>query len=113
MFALDIFNEHRGFLDTTLGLLIHLTPVWIVLAALAVAWRFEVAGGLLFLALAVWYVVMTAHRPVSWFLIIAGPAILIGVLFLLSAWFRRRGPGGRVLTIASASQHYAGEKRGP
>jgi hypothetical protein len=92
LFALDVFNEHRGVLQTIVALLIHLTPVWIVLAALAVAWRLEAVGGMLFLGLAVWYIVSTINRPISWSLLIAGPAIIIGALFLLSSWFRGRGP---------------------
>jgi len=90
LFALDVFNEHLGIVQTITALFIHLTPVWLILGALAIAWRWEAAGGILFLALAGWYAVMSANHPISWFLVIGTPAMLIGALFLLSAWFRGR-----------------------
>ena len=88
LFALDVFNEHRGVIETAIALLIHLLPVWLVLGALAVAWRWEAAGGVLFLGLAAWYIVMATGKPGMWYVVIAGPPIVIGLLFLLSAWFR-------------------------
>jgi len=70
LFALDVFNEGRGPWETALAFAIHLIPAAIVLGAVAVAWRWEPAGGAPFLALAVAYAVMTGemihngYRPV-------------------------------------------------
>ena len=44
LFALDVFNEGYGFWKTILALLIHLVPVYIVLAVLALAWRCFTVG---------------------------------------------------------------------
>ena len=41
LFALDVFNEGYGFWKTILALLMHLIPTWIVLAILAISWRWE------------------------------------------------------------------------
>jgi hypothetical protein len=85
LFALDVFGAGHGFWGTLLALSMHLIPSAIVLAALAIAWRWEVAGGLLFIAAGVAY--MVTVNPVehpSWVLAVAGPLWITGALFLLS-----------------------------
>jgi hypothetical protein len=89
IFALDVFGQGYGFLDTILVLFMHLIPVYILLAALAIAWRWEWAGAVLFASFSVWYVVVSWGRlPLAANLIgvwpIAGPSLLIGLLFLLN-----------------------------
>ncbi len=39
LFALDVFEENRGFWNTTLALLMHLIPTGILLLILALSWR--------------------------------------------------------------------------
>jgi hypothetical protein len=85
LFALDVFGEGHGFWGTIAALAIHLTPTWLVLAALAVAWKHEAAGAALFFLLAATYVGMASDRfPISTILLIAGPPVVIGCLFLAS-----------------------------
>ncbi|MFN2108649.1 MAG: hypothetical protein ACK2UI_03220 [Anaerolineae bacterium] len=88
LFALDVF-EGGGFWETLLALLIHLVPVYIVIIVLVVAWRWEWVGAILFIALAVFYVVSTWGR-LHWsaYVMISGSLALIGVLFLLN-WIYR------------------------
>jgi hypothetical protein len=89
LFALDVFGQGYGFWGTLLALLIHLLPTYLVLLALALAWRWEGVGALLFMALGLWYVVMTwGEMRWSAYLLIAGPPFLIGALFLLQ-WLNR------------------------
>jgi hypothetical protein len=89
LFALDVFDEHLGFGRTLLALAIHLTPTWIVLAVLAITWRWEWVGAVLFNALALFYVVWAWGRfHWSAYVLISGPLCLVGVLFLLN-WLRR------------------------
>lgn len=89
LFALDVFGEGYGFWETIVALLIHLIPTAMVLVALAIAWRWEWIGAILFVALGVWYVIM-AWGKFEWttYLLIAGPLYLIGALFLVN-WFCR------------------------
>jgi len=89
MFALDVFQENHGFWNTALALLMHLIPTGILLIMLAVAWRWEWFGGLFFPALGAFYIFAFWGR-FSWqtYLIIAGPLVLVGVLFLLG-WVKR------------------------
>jgi len=84
MFALDVFSEGYGFGETILALLIHLVPTYLVVIALVIAWRWEGVGAISFIALALFYLVMS--RGESW--IISGPLFLVGVLFLFN-WIYR------------------------
>jgi len=85
IFALDVFESGVSFWNAILGLLIHLIPVYLVIIALVVAWRWEWIGALFFFTLAVLYLVLAWGRfPWSVYLIISGPLVLIGVLFLLN-----------------------------
>ena len=82
IFALDVFGEGYGFWGTIVALFMHLIPTWIVLALLAVAWRWEGVGGILFIALGVWCLIAPMGPK---HLVIAGPPLLLGALFL-AAW---------------------------
>ncbi len=88
MFAFDVVTEGYGLWRTVGALLVHLVPTFLVLAALLVAWFEERLGGVLFLLLAGAYLWMTEGRASA--LVLAGPAILIGVLFVLLPRHERR-----------------------
>ena len=91
IFAADVFSESRGFWPTALALLIHLIPTLLIVAVLVVSWRREWIGGILFIAAGALYVVWAWGRPFAKlyvFLLIAGPSVLTGALFLLN-WLRR------------------------
>ena len=90
LFALDVFSEGFPFWKTILALLIHLLPTAIVLAILAVSWRWEWVGGVLFIALGTLYLITTISR-MHWsaWVIISGSLYLLGGLFLTN-WILRR-----------------------
>ena len=89
LFALDVFEEGRGFWEVALALLIHLIPTAIVLGVLALSWRREWLGAISYIALAILYIIQTWGRfPLSTYLIIAGPLVLISILFMLN-WLLR------------------------
>ena len=89
LFALDVFGEGRGFWETILALLMHLIPTFFILIALAVSWRWEWIGAVLFSCLGLWYIVMAwGEFDLLAYLFISGPLFLIGVLFLLN-WILR------------------------
>lgn len=92
LFALDVFG-HYGFWQTILALLIHLIPVWIILIALIVSWRWEWVGGVVYTALGVWYIVMTKGKAgLLTYAIMSGPLFLIGILFT-AGWLTKKGAG--------------------
>ena len=89
IFAFDVFESGYGFWKTILALLMHLIPTGIILVLLAVAWRWEWVGGLLFPAFGAWYIFSFWGRfPWSVYVIMAGPLFLLGILFLLNWQYR-------------------------
>ncbi|MGO9482565.1 MAG: hypothetical protein ACLP05_12405 [Candidatus Kryptoniota bacterium] len=89
IFALDVFNEGYDFWKTLLALAIHLIPSIIILLFLIIAWRWEWIGGIAFLILAVSYVVMAWRRfPLSVYFVVAGPMVLISILFFVNWKYR-------------------------
>ena len=97
MFSLDIFGNGYGFWETIIGLLMHNIPVFILTVFLIVAWRLEWVGAVGFFLSGVLYIIImiiNSARTFEWYmlsysLIIAGPAILIGILWLLN-WKKRK-----------------------
>ncbi len=89
VFAADAFGEGQGFWDTTLRLILHLIPTAVVLGILAVSWRWEWVGGILFTALGVLYLVLF-WGLFDWraYAAIAGPLFVVGGLFLSNWWWR-------------------------
>jgi hypothetical protein len=103
LFALDVFDGHLSFRQTMPALIMHLIPVFALIAALILAWRWEWIGAALYAAAGLLYItwVVSMSRPVPpavrliWILTIAGPAFVIAGLFL-SNWLKRadlRTPG--------------------
>jgi hypothetical protein len=89
MFAFDVFDQGYGLWRTILALLINLVPAYLIIIALVIAWRWEWVGAVLFIALAVLYVVWGWGRQslVAYF-VISGPLTLVGGLFLFN-WIYR------------------------
>ncbi len=87
VFALDALDAGYGVAETALVFLVHLAPAALVAGALAVAWRRERVGAVLFVAIALAYVWMSQGR---WWWIVPAPLLAIGTLFLLSGALRRR-----------------------
>ena len=88
LFALDVFGEGYGFWETILALLIHLIPTAIILIVLAIAWRWEWLGGILFIGFGVFYILDSPEFHWSVYLVISGPLFLVGVLFLVNWLYR-------------------------
>jgi hypothetical protein len=100
MFSLDVFGNGYTFWQTVLGLFMHNIPVFILLAALIISWKKnEVVGGIAFILFGIWYMARLAismfmNPPfqwyfLSWSLLVAGPAFLVGILFLIG-WCRNK-----------------------
>jgi len=68
----------------------HLIPTWIVLIVLAVSWRWEGVGAVMFVVLGLVYIRFAAGRGhLEWAMVISGPLFLVGGLFLLN-WLKRK-----------------------
>jgi hypothetical protein len=91
LFALDEFGTGLGFWQSVLAITMHLVPTAIIILLLAVSWRWELIGGILFLALAVLYVVMAWGKfGLAAYVLISGPMIIISMLFFVNWKFRTR-----------------------
>jgi hypothetical protein len=88
IFAADVFDERLGFWQTLVAILIHLIPTFLVLAAVAIGWLWDLAGAASFVALGLLYAANCWNHP-AWILIIGGPTFVIGLLFFLN-WLGMR-----------------------
>ncbi len=86
MFALDAFGEGKRLIEALGDVAIHLVPAIMLLVIVAVSWRWEWVGGIGFVGLAVAYVAMVPGR-LEWILVVSGPLLVVGALFLWSWWF--------------------------
>lgn len=88
LFAFDVFNEGLGFWQALAAFAVHLIPAAIVLAAVLLGWYRELAGAVVMAALGLAYAIRFSNHP-AWIVCIAGPALVIGLLFFLS-WLGMR-----------------------
>lgn len=84
MFALDVFSEKYGILETIVALFMHLIPSLVLLIVLLIAWKYELVGGIVFLFFGFTYILMVHGFPLSVYFTIAGPAFLSGILWIVS-----------------------------
>ena len=89
LFALDVFDTPAGVGVTAVALLIHLVPTFVLLLTVALAWRREWLGALVFGVLGSAYLAFVRGFPVATYVVIAGPPLVIAALYLAS-WQRRR-----------------------
>lgn len=99
MFSLDVIEAGRSISDIIIGLIMHNIPVFILTGLLIIAWKHELVGAVTFITVGLLYSGLTVFRTmhsdvpwylsISWSLTIAGPAFLVGILFLLN-WKRKR-----------------------
>jgi len=89
LFTLDVFGNDFGFWKTIAAFLIHLAPVYVLAVILYIAWRWDLAGGIIFLLLAVYYI-FTVNSSFLFKMPVAGPLILIGGLFISSNYYKNK-----------------------
>jgi len=88
LFSFDGFTEFNGW-ETVLAVVIHLAIPAIVLLGTIVAWKVDLAGAAIFFFFAGYYIYMVGFdRHWSWYVSISGPALLVGILYLLN-WFQK------------------------
>ena len=83
LFALDVFGAGTTFAQALPDFAIHVAPILILLAVVALSWRWEWLGSVVFTGLAVGYACI-ARDHLSWIAAIACPLLVVGVLFFLS-----------------------------
>jgi hypothetical protein len=94
LLSLDVFAENLSFWETALALFMHNIPALILLVLVIISWKHELVGAITFISAGLLYIIWAFSRvpmgkALSWSLIIAGPAFLIGILFQIG-WFNKK-----------------------
>lgn len=95
MFSLDVFQPGLTVWQITIGLLMHNLPALILLFFLIFSWKHEIVGGIVFISAGLLYILLLASSShfewymLIWPLTISGPAFLVGILFLIN-WFKKK-----------------------
>jgi hypothetical protein len=86
VFAFDVWEMGGGAWEKLAAFLIHLLPTYLVVAALFAGWVRPLWGGIGFLTLAVAFGLIFSRNEWAVLLILTGPLILVGLLFLADWW---------------------------
>ena len=81
-FALDAFSDSQPFGKALVDFGVHLVPALILVGIVLLAWRWPWVGAAAFTTLAVVYALNSPR--LDWSLLIAGPLLVVGLLFLWS-----------------------------
>lgn len=90
MFALDAFSEGKPLFQALPDFAIHLIPAFVLLAIVVASFRWPWIGAITFIGLAVLYAVTMSRGRLDWMLTISGPLLVVGALFLWSAFQHKR-----------------------
>ena len=97
LFSLDVFEPGLTAWQIAVGLFMHNLPVLILAAVLIISWRYEIVGGIAFILADILFIIFTVVREdfepwyisLAWSMILAVPAFIIGILFLVG-WFKKK-----------------------
>jgi cell division protein FtsW (lipid II flippase) len=90
MFALDAFDPRLSVMQQIMDFLVHLIPAYIALATVLIGWKWDLAGCLIYLVLALIYTFWAFHHPL-WILCISVPLLVLSVLFFISWYLKAHG----------------------
>ena len=83
MFSFDVFGGNEPLTRQLLGFLIHNIPAFIFTGVLVLAWKNELAGGLVFIICFLFSsIAFDSFTGNPWSLLVIGPFLLIGGLFI-------------------------------
>jgi len=98
LMSLDVFDSASSFSEILIGLFMHNIPVFILVAVLIIAWKYEWVGGIAFILGGIAYIIsilITIYKNkfewyyLAWIIQISGVAFLIGILFFVN-WFKKK-----------------------
>jgi hypothetical protein len=96
LFSLDVLESGVSVGEAALALLMHNIPVLVLLAVVIIAWKFELAGGIVFLLGGFGFAVFSAFRAQPWTMALLNnlplvlPPIVIGILYFI-CWSLKKG----------------------
>ena len=87
LFSMDVFEEGKGFWDTTVDFLMHNIPSFVMIIILIIAWKREDIGGALLMTCVASLVIFLFIRNRNISLVMLGIPFLIGALFVVNYYF--------------------------
>jgi hypothetical protein len=94
LMSLDVFDAGLNFWQTLLALFMHNIPALILLVAVIISWKREIAGGIAFILGGLLYILFALKRTgdwqmaMVWSIPISETAFIIGGLYLAN-WFKK------------------------
>jgi hypothetical protein len=110
MFSLEVITPEASFSEIAMGLLIHNIPSLVLLIVLIISWKYEIVGGIVFILAGLLYIIFTFQAGRHWYVVlnwsltIAGPAFLIGILFMIN-WFKKKQQSSYALNLNIKQLH--------
>lgn len=98
LFSFDVFGNGLFFWQTVLAFLMHNIPVFVLAIILCISWKYEIVGGITFILAGLLYAILVSismlktdfqYYYIAWIIQISGIAFLIGILFLVG-WFQKK-----------------------
>ena len=84
LFSLDCFEDGISLKEQLICFLMHNIPSWVIIGILAVAWKWEKIGGVLFLAAALAGMIFFNAFSGNWgAILVMSPFAITGALFIL------------------------------
>ncbi len=99
VFAFDSFAPELSMKQQIIGFLMHLIPNFVLLLALIIAWKRELTGGIIFAVIGIlmmtfyicrWHMSAVNIWAIVTLLTIPFPFILVGFLFILSYYMKKK-----------------------
>jgi hypothetical protein len=99
LFSFDVIQPGMNIGQILTGLVMHNIPAFALLILLIISWKYEIVGGIGYILAGLAYIGLTMYQVInsnlpwylslSWSLSLSGPAFLIGILFLMN-WFKKK-----------------------
>jgi len=98
LMSLDVLSPESSFWQTVSALFIHNVPALILLVILLISWKYEIVGGIAFILAGILYIAFVLNTAIktgfewyylSWVVQISGIAFLIGIMFLVG-WYKKK-----------------------
>lgn len=100
MFTLDAFDPNKTFWQQFADFMMHMIPSFALIAFLVIAWKWELAGGIIFILIGLGFSpIIYMHNyqmndsvwmSLKVLLFITFPFFLVGILFVLSHYKKKR-----------------------
>jgi hypothetical protein len=90
IFAFDVFDMEGSLLRKIAAFLIHLIPTYILIAVYLIAKKWEIPGGVAYIFLGLLYIFTFRRQDVIAYIILSGSLFLIGILFILDGYLKKK-----------------------